>query len=191
MFWVKVPAGVPPSPTAAEGAILRAQDRGPVNVFVRPSGQGMVSNLRAEVCVGGAIFRGGRLLLLRRNNNLVSFPGIWDSPGGRVKTGEDLTTALRRELMEETGFSAKVGSPFYAATFDRRGRGAKRIRSVVVEFLCTGPSREPPRVNPSEASEFAWVRFKDVPKYRTTPLVNKIRRAAFASQRRGRRGTET
>src|SRR5512136_1232718 len=41
------------------------------------------------------------LLLLKRNNEPVK--GEWWFPGGRIRRGENLEDALRREIREETG----------------------------------------------------------------------------------------
>jgi colanic acid biosynthesis protein WcaH len=43
----------------------------------------------------------GKFLLLKRNNPPVK--GEWWLPGGRVRKGEDLVEAVRREVLEETG----------------------------------------------------------------------------------------
>ncbi|KAM3091720.1 NUDIX hydrolase [Phormidesmis sp. 146-35] len=40
----------------------------------------------------------GRIVLIRRRDN-----GLWGLPGGMVDWGEDIPTAIRRELSEETG----------------------------------------------------------------------------------------
>ncbi|KAM3115263.1 NUDIX hydrolase [Phormidesmis sp. 146-33] len=40
----------------------------------------------------------GRIVLIRRRDN-----GLWGLPGGMVDWGEDIPTAIKRELSEETG----------------------------------------------------------------------------------------
>jgi 8-oxo-dGTP diphosphatase len=45
-----------------------------------------------------AILPDGKIVLIRRRDN-----GLWGLPGGIVDWGEDLPTAIRRELAEETG----------------------------------------------------------------------------------------
>jgi ADP-ribose pyrophosphatase YjhB (NUDIX family) len=58
-------------------------------------------------CVGAVVFDAeGRLLLIQRANPPAQ--GQWSLPGGRVEPGEELTDAVCRELLEETGLSGEV-----------------------------------------------------------------------------------
>jgi ADP-ribose pyrophosphatase YjhB (NUDIX family) len=45
----------------------------------------------------------GHVLLQRRSDN-----GLWGLPGGSVEIGESVTTAIVREVREETGLSVEV-----------------------------------------------------------------------------------
>lgn len=45
----------------------------------------------------------GEVLLLKRSQRSHHHPGCWEFPGGGMEQGEGLTTALRREVREETG----------------------------------------------------------------------------------------
>jgi 8-oxo-dGTP diphosphatase len=54
-----------------------------------------------------------KILLLKRNGG-----GHWESPGGRLDFGEDLHTALRREIKEETGLDdIRIEKLLFAVTF--------------------------------------------------------------------------
>lgn len=50
----------------------------------------------------------GKILLMRRSARGLSQPGLWELPGGKPDSGEDIDTALRREMKEETGFDVEL-----------------------------------------------------------------------------------
>ena len=56
----------------------------------------------------------GKLLVCQRKRG-TSFAMMWEFPGGKVKPGETLEQALVRELEEELGTKATIGSEVYRA----------------------------------------------------------------------------
>jgi ADP-ribose pyrophosphatase YjhB (NUDIX family) len=68
---------------------------------------------RAPICgVGAVIVNGGRVLLIRRGRPPQA--GHWAIPGGKVRLGETMTAAVKREVMEETGLEVEVGDVVWA-----------------------------------------------------------------------------
>ena len=67
-----------------------------------------------------------RVLLVRQAVGLR----LWTLPGGKVKRGESLVKALRRELYEETGLRAQIGS--LLGVLDRRDKDAITLLFVAV-----------------------------------------------------------
>ena len=61
---------------------------------------------RPQLAVSGAIFRDGKILLVRRARSPGN--GFYSLPGGRVEFGESLHTALHREVDEETGLRIEI-----------------------------------------------------------------------------------
>lgn len=59
-----------------------------------------------KVAVALVIERGGRLLLIKRNQNPEK--GKWSAPAGFVDAGEDPARAAEREALEETGLRVRV-----------------------------------------------------------------------------------
>jgi ADP-ribose pyrophosphatase YjhB (NUDIX family) len=55
---------------------------------------------------------------------------LWTLPGGKVKRGESLVKALKRELYEETGLRAQIGS--LLGVLDRRDKDAITLLFVAV-----------------------------------------------------------
>lgn len=61
---------------------------------------------RPELAVSAAIFRSGRLLLVRRAR--APARGLYTLPGGHVEYGETLADALIREIREETALAIAI-----------------------------------------------------------------------------------
>ncbi len=82
---------------AASARLVAALEQGsPEEVMAQYRGRmDYVSPLQG---VEAAVFRSGRLLLIRRRDD-----GLWALPGGLVEVGETLAQAAERELREETG----------------------------------------------------------------------------------------
>ena len=59
-----------------------------------------------QLAVSAAIFRNGKILLVRRARSPAK--GFYSLPGGRVEFGETLHTALHREVAEETALKIEI-----------------------------------------------------------------------------------
>ncbi len=68
----------------------------------------MVEAIRLKQVVAAVMVRGSQVLICQRMEH-QAFALQWEFPGGKVEAGEDLPTALVRELREELGISAVVG----------------------------------------------------------------------------------
>jgi 8-oxo-dGTP pyrophosphatase MutT (NUDIX family) len=132
--------------------------------------------------VGAAILREGRILLLQRSPDRAFLPGLWDIPGGHVKEGETLEAALRREVVEETGFAVNVANLFSVWTYDPPGGDARKVHNVEVDFHCPIRSRRSPRIDPSEHARFAWVDLGAIRRFPTHPALSAVIRTAFRSR---------
>lgn len=86
--------------------------------------------------------RHGRLLLVRTERR------GWEPPGGQVERGEDLITALEREVAEESGCAVAVGRlvGVYSNVVD--------LGIVMFTFLCTHVAGEPSAGE--ECTEAGW-----------------------------------
>ena len=96
-----------------------------------------VQPIRPQLAVSGAIFRDGKILLVRRARSPAK--GFYSLPGGRVEFGESLHTALHREVDEETGPENRDFGPRRMA---RSAAGSRRRRALsdhVVRRALDGP----------------------------------------------------
>ncbi len=62
--------------------------------------------------VAGVIRRDGLLLITQRMPD-DTLAGYWEFPGGKVDPGEELKTALQRELREEIGVETEIGQEIH------------------------------------------------------------------------------
>ncbi len=87
--------------------------------------------------------------------------GLWEFPGGKVEDGESPAAGLERELSEELGLSARVGSPLTFAVHEETGM---RVLLLFYDVAADGPA---PR--PLEGQEIAWVAADELRSYPTPP----------------------
>lgn len=114
------------------------------------------------VDVAAMTARQGRLSILLIRRGVWPFEGAWALPGGFVQMDEDLDTAARRELCEETGIAgAHYLEQLY--TFGRPDRDPRtRVISVAYYALLPGPASGLPVCEETEpqagtdAAEARW-----------------------------------
>lgn len=87
--------------------------------------------IRPQLAVSAAIFRDGRLLLVRRAR--MPAHGLYTLPGGRVEMGETLVEAVLREVREETSLAIEVlGLAGYREILPRAGSAGKVTGHYVI-----------------------------------------------------------
>lgn len=91
--------------------------------------------------VGAVIHSAGQVLILRRSTSDSYLPGIEELPSGGVEPGEDLMTALARELGEEIGWMGPLSTdPGFVATFDYVTGSGRRARQYTFSVAYRGQS---------------------------------------------------
>jgi 8-oxo-dGTP diphosphatase len=106
---------------------------------------------RPQLAVSGAIFRDGKVLLVRRARSPGN--GFYSLPGGRVEFGESLHTALHREVDEETGLRIDiVGLAGWREVLPGNSGGG---HYVIMSFAARWAAGEP--VLNDEHDDFRWL----------------------------------
>jgi ADP-ribose pyrophosphatase len=114
---------------------------------------------RPRVAVGAVVFKGERVLLVKRGKPPSA--GTWAIPGGSVRLGETLRLAAEREVLEETGVRIRAGEPvltFEAIETDPDGQ--VRFHYVIVDLAAENLGGEPQAA--SDADEARWVSAADL-----------------------------
>ena len=107
----------------------------------------------------------GRILLIKRGNEPGK--GLWAVPGGKVRIGETLKAAAKREAAEETGLDVEVGD---VAWVGERITNTHHI--VMIDFYAkaTGGDLEAS----DDADEAEWVELGTVNSYPLTPTMRDL-----------------
>ncbi len=106
--------------------------------------------------------RDGRVLLAQRPPGR-SMAGLWEFPGGKVKSGETPEAALIRELEEELGIDT-TESCLAPLTFASHGYDDFHLLMMV--YVCRKWSGKP---RPMEGGELVWVRAAKLRDYEMPP----------------------
>lgn len=108
----------------------------------------------------------GRILLVKRGR--PPGEGLWAVPGGKVRLGETMTGALRREVLEETGLRIQPGRVVWAG--DSIGPGdPPSWHFCLVDFLCDVEGGS--LLAGDDAAEVAWVPLESASEYPLTPTM--------------------
>jgi 8-oxo-dGTP diphosphatase len=104
-----------------------------------------------QLRVGAVIIREGAVLLLRRAPH-ESHAGVFELPSGVVEPGEDVSSALVREVAEETGLQV-IEISAHVGTFDyrRADGGSGRQLNFTVQV-----DQGEPRIEPAEHDQLQW-----------------------------------
>ncbi len=106
---------------------------------------------RPQLAVSAAIFRDGKVLLVRRARSPGK--GFYSLPGGRVEFGESLHQALSREVDEETGLRIDiVGLAGWREVLPAAGGGGHYL---IMSFAARWRANEP--VLNDEHDDFKWL----------------------------------
>ncbi len=129
------------------------------------------------VTAGGFLFREGRLLLERRSPRALLSPGLWDTPGGKLRPGESPEEALCRELREELGVEVLRFRPAGTSDEEIHREGEAPLLCRHYEFLLLEWKGEP---RAGEGQELSWIPLEEIPGLQDlNPITKRILDSIF------------
>lgn len=130
-----------------------------------------------QVAGSAIIEKEGKVLITKRVSGRWC-GDVWEFVSGRLEQGEDMITALQREVMEEVGLIIEVLYPIYVAHF-YRGETKSENEVIMVTYVCRYISGTV-QLKTDEQSEYRWVTSDELIKYESlmnimSDEVNKYR----------------
>lgn len=108
----------------------------------------------------------GKILVLKANLKTFSGPAPehWDLPGGRLKRGDDIKKALKREIKEEIGIEKIKILEFLDASISKMRITIKDYGLMLFTYLCSIEDTDTIKLIDNEHTDFKWVSPKQAAK---------------------------
>ncbi len=87
------------------------------------------------VAVAAVVFKGDRVLAMRRSAHKDAGAGLWETLSGRVEPGEQPLDALAREIDEECGLAVRITERPVDAYVARRGEAPMLVVVYRADWL--------------------------------------------------------
>lgn len=113
-----------------------------------------------------------KFLLIKRSAQDSNNPGLWEVPGGKLDEGQDLSHALEREVLEETGLLVEPSQRLMYA--DSQMATIKKYEGMLYLVLFGIGQIVGGKLQLSEEHEdSAWVTYDEALDYNLSPEVRK------------------
>lgn len=113
--------------------------------------------MKTRIVLTGILRDKDLFLVVKRNENDDLYPGAWEFPGGHLEKGETLKDGLKRELMEEIGFSEDF-NPIITHYFDEvKEKNNELIYDLEIDFIINVDKTKVDVKLSEEHSDYKWV----------------------------------
>ena len=103
-------------------------------------------------------YRDGKIFIAKRQM-VGDMGGRWEFPGGKIEEGEDLETAVVREMQEEFGVTVSVGRKITTGTFEHKNKPCS-LDVLEVHFPHDGMAQ---RFTLTEHTDYKWADINEIP----------------------------
>ncbi len=110
---------------------------------------------RSIACID---YRNGKIFIAKRQM-VGDMGGRWEFPGGKIEDGEDLQTAVVREMQEEFGVTVTVGRKITSGSFTHKGKPCT-LDVLEVSFPHDGIEK---KFELTEHTDYKWADIDEIP----------------------------
>ena len=113
--------------------------------------------MKTRIVLTGILRDNDLFLVVKRNENDDLYPGVWEFPGGHLEDGETLKDGLKRELMEEIGYTEDF-NPIITHYFDEvKEKNDELIHDLEIDFIVNVDKSKVNVKLSEEHSDYKWV----------------------------------
>lgn len=110
---------------------------------------------RSIACID---YRNGKIFIAKRQM-VGDMGGRWEFPGGKIEEGEELQTAVVREMQEEFGVTVTVGRKITSGSFTHKGKPCT-LDVLEVSFPHDGIEK---KFELTEHTDYKWADIDEIP----------------------------
>ena len=113
--------------------------------------------MKTQIVLTGILRDKDLFLIVKRNENDNLYPGVWEFPGGHLEDGETIKEGLKRELLEEIGYTDEF-NPRITHYYDEiKSKNGKLIYNLEIDFIINVDKSNLEIKLSNEHSEYKWV----------------------------------
>ena len=113
--------------------------------------------MKIQIVLTGILRDKDLFLIVKRNENDNLYPGVWEFPGGHLEDGETIKEGLKRELLEEIGYTDEF-NPRITHYYDEiKSKNGKLIYNLEIDFIINVDKSNLEIKLSNEHSEYKWV----------------------------------
>lgn len=113
--------------------------------------------MKTQIVLTGILRDKDLFLIVKRNENDNLYPGAWEFPGGHLEDGETIKEGLKRELLEEIGFTDEF-NPIITHYYDEiKSKNGELIYNLEIDFIINVDRSNLEIKLSNEHSEYKWV----------------------------------
>lgn len=110
-----------------------------------------------------------KVLVIKRNESEIAYPGLWAFPGGKIEPNETIFEALQREAKEEVGLDLVEGYKEFIGDFNFQRKDGYNVVGLVFQVI----AKSEEVILDKDFDDFKWINFEESKKLNLIPGMEK------------------
>ncbi|MBS3057803.1 MAG: NUDIX hydrolase [Candidatus Diapherotrites archaeon] len=116
----------------------------------------------------------GKILVLKRSDREIAYPGLYTFPGGKIENNDTIEETLIKEVKEEAGLVLKPGKILLKDKAFTRPDG-QTVK--VFSYLCFAENPESIKIDKNDFTDFKWISLQELKQLRHVGIEEEFKKA--------------